>query len=215
MFRTIFAEIKYFKGLFIIIYGSILFLFIKTVIGELNAYDFMISSSILFFIAMGIWGIACGVEKRERYVALLPLSIKKIGIQGLLFIILIKASIFLLWVIAYFTKHIQQDSGFIWTMISLAMLNLIVVGVIAIGIELGYYGTRFRIPIFVIFMIGAIFLFSFSLDVMSPAMNTGVTFLESPEFLKTPIWALLVSLLAGFILYLDYILFMNRKYFLN
>ena len=79
MFRTILAEFKYFKSLFTIIFAFTLFLFIRTIIKESNVYGFIISTSILFLISIGIFGIASLGEKRDRFLALLPMSVKTIA----------------------------------------------------------------------------------------------------------------------------------------
>ena len=74
MLKIIFAELKYNKIIFFIAYGLILYLFMETVYETSNGYGFMKSSSILFFITVGIiYGSAVG-EKRHRL--LFPRSVK-------------------------------------------------------------------------------------------------------------------------------------------
>lgn len=216
MLRAIMAELKYFKYPIIIIYGIILYLFYRTMIEDLDVNGFMLSSSILFLIAMGILGIASGAEKRDRFTAMLPLSIQSIGIQNLMLIIICKTSIFLLWIITYFTIYIRKDPGLIWTMTSFSMFNLTFVGIVMIGIDLGYYVTRFRKTIFIISLIGAMGLFNIFGDIMySDLWINKKAIIISPEFIKTPLWALSTALLAGFILFLDFKLFINRRYYLD
>ena len=177
--------------------------------------NFIVISSTLFLIAMGFLGIAGGGEKRERFFAMSPMSTKSIGMQNLLFVIICKASIFLLWIIAFFTTFIRKYPGLIWVMTSITMCNLTIVGIVMIGIDLGYYGTRFRKTIFIIFLVGAMYLYSIFWDIMFAELINDKAIILSPDFIKTPLWVLSTVILAGLILFLDYILFINRKYFLN
>ena len=221
MLKMIFAELKYNKIIFFISYGLMLYLFLETVYEKSNGYGFMKSSSILFFITVGICCASAVGEKRHRLIALLPLSVKDTEKQGWLFLVLIKASIFILWLILYFTQLIRQDSGIIWTMISFSMLNLIVIGLIWIGGELKCYDIRYPNTIFALFLVGSIFLYIVTMnnienDVFS---KTGIPvpwFVEAYiKFIKWPSGAIFMTLLAGAVIYLSYALSINRKSYLS
>jgi hypothetical protein len=218
MFRTILAELKYFKTPLIFIFGLTLIWFIKTIIEESNIYDFILSTSIMFFISMVILALSVG-EKRDRYYALLPLSVKTIAKQDLLFLILFKAGFFILWIIAYFTRYIQQDPGLIWTMISMAMFNLILICLIIIGGELSFYGTKPRIIIFVISLVISGLLFTAIINNIETYQFS--EFIEIPlleafiKIFKSPVGSLLMSIVAVIFLYLEYITVINRRSNLN
>lgn len=220
MFRIMLAEWKYCKYIFIFIYGLTLYWFTKTIIDESNIYGFIVGTSILFFVFIGILaGISAG-EKRGRFYALLPLSIKTVEKQGLLYVILFNASFFILWIIAYFTRYIQQDPGLIWTMISVAMFNLILICLIILGGELSYYSTRPRIIILVISLVIVIFLFTAIINNIETyqfsEFNIEIPLLEAfIELFKSPAGSLLMSIAAGIFLYLAYIVMINRRSNLN
>lgn len=221
MLKMIFAELKYNKLIFFIAFGLMLYLFMKTVYEKSNGYGFMISSSILFFVIVGICcGTAVG-ENRHRLIVLLPLSVKDTVKQNWLFLVLIKASIFILWLILYFTQLIRQDPGIIWTMISFSMLNLIVIGLIWIGGELKCYDIRYPNTIFFLFLVGSIFLYIVTVNnienyVFSETDIPAPWFFEAYiKFIKWPSGALFMTLLAGAVIYLSYAVSINRKSYLS
>ena len=220
MFRTILAEFKYFKSFFFIFFAFTFFLFMQTIIKGSNVYGFIISTSILFLISTAIFGIASLGEKRDRFLALLPLSVKTTGKQNLLFMILYKVSFFILWIIIYFTRYLQQDPGLIWTMISMAMFNLIFIFLIMIGGELSfYYGKKPRISIFVISIFTSSILFSAIISNIETYQYS--EFIEIPlfeafmELFKLPVGSLFMSIAAGIFFYLAYIVMINRRTNLN
>jgi hypothetical protein len=221
MFKMMLAELKYNKIIFFIAYGMMLYIFMKTGYEKSNGYGFMVNSSILFFVIVGICvGTAVG-ENHHRLIALLPLSVKDTAIQNWLFLILIKASIFILWLILYFTQLIRQDPGIIWAMISFSMLNLIVIGLIWIGADLKYYDIRYPNTIFFLFLVGSIFLYIVTVnnienDIFSK-MDIAVPWLVEAyiKFIKWPSGALFMTLLAGAVIYLSYTLSINRKSYLS
>jgi hypothetical protein len=218
MFKMILAELKYFMSLFIIIYVISLYLFIWTFLKESNGYGLIISTSILFFFSVMILGGGSSKEKRNRFDALLPLSVKTIAKTSLLFLILFKASFFILWIVAYFARYIWQDPGLIWTMISMTMFNLILFGLLMIGGGLSYYGIRPRISIFVISLIIVILLFT---TIINNIRTYQFEFIEIPlleafiELFKSPAGSLMMSITAGIFLYLGYIVTINRRSNLN
>ena len=221
MLKMIFAELKYNKIMFFIAYGLMLYLFLETVYEKSNGYGFMKSSSILFFITVGICCASAAVEKRHRLDALLPLSVKDTVKSAWLFLVLIKASIFILWLILYFAQLIHQDSGIIWTMISFSMLNLIVIGLIWIGGELKLHDIRYPNSIYILFLVGSIFLYVVTVnnienDVFSKMDIPVPWFVEAYiKFIKWPSGALFMTLLAGAVIYLSYALHINRKSYLS
>lgn len=221
MLKMIFAELKYNKIIFFISYGLMLYLFLETVYEKSNGYGFMKSSSILFFITVGICCASAAGEKRHRLDALLPLSVKDTEKMGWLFLVLIKASIFILWLILYFAQLIRQDPGIIWTMISFSMLHLIVIGLISIGGDLILHDIRYPNIIFTLFLAGSIFLYIVTMnnienDVFSEIDIPVPWFVEAYiKFIKWPSGALFMTLLAGVVIYLSYTLSINRKSYLS
>ena len=219
MLKIVFAGLKYNKIIFIIAYGLMLYLFLETLYEKSNGYGFMKSSSILFFITVGIiYGSAVG-EKRHRL--LLPVSVKDTEKTGWLFLVLIKASIFILWLILYFTQLIHHDPGIIWTMISFSTLHLIVIGLISIGGDLKMLDIRYPNTIFLLFLFGSIFLYivtmnSIENDVFSEMDIPVPWFFEAYiKFIKWPSGALFMTLLAGAVIYFSYTLSINRKSYLS
>ena len=219
MFKIILSELNYFKYLFIYVYGLTILLFIMSLLFEIfDVYDFMLISSIIFFITVVIGGVSSDGEKRERLNALLPLSVKTIGKQRLLLIILYQMSVFLLWLILYLAKCVQEDQGVIWTMISTIMFNLIIVCLFVIYGDLEFYGIRFH-KLVLLFMIAcSILLYSIKISHFESDLSFQfeiVTMLEAYKgFFKLPFGALFMCLLAGIIHYISYKVFINRRSYL-
>ncbi len=221
MFKIIISELEYFKYFFIFIYGLILLLFLGTIKFEhIDLYFFMSNSSIIFYISVGIIASVSDKEKRERYQFLLPFSVKTMGKQRLLFVILYQATIFLLWLVLYLTGYFSDNSELIWTLISINMFNLIIIGLFVIYTDLGFYGIRFHKPILALIIAGAIFLYSatmlnIKIQVFS-VINFGTkSFSAYMDFIKLPYGALFMTLFAGIIYYLSYIVYVNRKSYLK
>ncbi len=221
MFKILISELEYYKYFFIFIYGLILLFFLGTIKNEeIDLYFFMSNSSIIFYISVGIFGSASDKEKRERFQSLLPFSVNTMGKQRLLFVILYQTSVFLLWLVIYVTGYIQENSDLIWTMISINMFNLIIICLFVIYTDLGFYGIRFHKPIVALIIAGSIFLYAITMLNIKNYVFSEFSF-ETPlfsaymDFIKLPYGALFMTMFAGILYYLSYIIFINRKSYLK
>ena len=219
MFKIILSKLEYFKYLHIYVYGLTILLFIMALLFEtFDVYEFMIISSIIFFIMVIIGGLSSDGEKRERLYALLPLSVRTIGKQRLLFIILYQMSFFLLWLILYLTRYVQEDQGVIWTMISTVVFNLIIVCLFLLYGDLGFYGIRFHKPILLLIIACSFILYSVKISNFesdaSFQFEIGTTLEAYKGFFELPFGALFMSVLAGMIHYISYEIYINRRSYL-
>ena len=221
MFKIIFSELEYYKYFFIFIYGLMFLLFLGTIkYDHIDLYSYMSNSSIIFYISIGIVGSASDNEKRERFQSLLPFSVKTMGKQRLLFVIFYQTSVFLLWLVIYVMGYIPENSALIWTMISINMFNLILICLFVIYTDLGFYGVRFHKPIVASIIAGSIFLYSITMLNIKSYVFAAFNF-ETPlfstymDFIKLPYGALFMTMFAGILYYLSYIIYVNRKSYLK
>ena len=225
MLRIIMSDLKYFKHLSIFMNGlKLLFFMLAVVFDYIDIYEFMLISSIIFFIEFFIVCTWSNGEKHERFDALLPLSVKTRGKYRLVSIILSQTILFLLWFILYLTRYVQEDPGVIWTMISIIMFNLIFIYLLAINGDLGFYGIKYHKPILALRSILALtitvsiilYFLKFS-DFNSDPSNQPLIWeiLKACKgFFDLPYAALLMSLLAVIIQYISYKVYINRRSYL-
>jgi hypothetical protein len=220
MFKIIISELEYFKYFFSFIFGLILLFFIGAIkFEELDLYSFMSNSSIIFFISVGIFGGSSDKEKRERYHTLLPFSVKTLGKQRLLFIILYQAFVFLLWLVLYFVKYFPENSKLIWPLISIVMFNLIILCFFVIYTDLSFWGIKFHKPMIALIIAFSIFLYSMTIlnlevYVFSELNFNTQLFSAYIDFIKLPYGAIFMTVLAASLYYLSYVIFINRKSYL-
>jgi len=220
MLKIIISELEYFKYFFTFIFGIILLFFIGALkFEELDLYSFMSNSSIIFFISVGIFGGSSDKEKRERYHTLLPFSIKTLGKQRLLFVILYQACVFLLWLIIYFVNYFHENPELIWPMISMIMFNLIIICFFVIYTDLSFWEIKFHKPFIALIIAGSIFLYSITMlnikvYVFSELNINTQLFSTYIDFIKLPYGAIVMFVLAASLYYLSYVIFINRKSYL-
>ena len=106
-------------------------------------------------------------------------------------------------------------------MISFSMLNLIVIGLILIGGELKEHDIRYPYTIFLLFLVGSILLYIVTVNNIE---NDAFSKMDMPlpwfvevyiKLIKWPPGALLMTLLAGVVIYYSYTLAINRKSYLS
>ena len=223
MLKLFFAEWGYYKKLTIFEYCLYLSPFIYLMFNEyenyVDVFSFMMFSMFFFFAIIIPIGLpATAGEKRERFYALLPLSVKTIGRYYIFCLILDNTILFILWIIFYLIKYSQLEPALIWTMISFSMHIYIIFLLIAIGGQFGSYFKKFRGTVLLLSIAGSVSLFIFSVNTIKYTYS--MMNIESPllktylNLIKSPSGALIMSLLAGLMLYLFYKLYVNRKYYL-
>jgi hypothetical protein len=179
----------------------------------------MTNSSILFFVSVGIFGAASDKEKRERYHALLPVSVKIMGKQRLLFVILYQICVFIFWLILYYMKLFDGNSEVIWSLISIIMFNLMIICLFVIYTDLGFYGIKFHKPIIALIIACSIFIYSITLMNINTYVFAELNFDTSLffsyiHFIKLLFGAIVMTLLTGLFYAISYIIFIHRKSYL-
>jgi hypothetical protein len=183
-----------------------------------DVFSYMMLSTFLFFFMILVRAKPIIEEKQVRLYALLPLSEKTMGRYNIFGLILENTSLFILWIIFYLIKYSQLEPGLIWTMISFSMHIYIIFLLFVIGGQYGYYFKKFRKTVLLLSIAGSVYLFLFSVNTIKYTYS--MMKLESPllktylNLIKSPSGALIMSLLAGLMLYLFYKLYLNRKYYL-
>lgn len=223
MLKLFFAEWGYYKKLTIFQYCLYLSPFIYLMFNEyenyVDVFSFMMLSMFFFFFIIIPSGLpATTGEKRVRLYALLPLSEKTIVRYYIFALILDNTILFILWIIFCLIKYTQMEPRLLWTMISFSMHIYIIFLLIAIGGQYGYYFKKFRGTVSLLSIAGSASLFIFSISTIKYTYS--MMNIESPllktylNLIKSPSGALIMSLLAGLMLYLFYKLYINRKYYL-
>lgn len=133
MWRILKADLAYNKIIIFMAYGIIFFL----KFGEL--YQQIFSSIIMAFIAIGIMGSKSDNERRERLQTLLPIPAKTISLARLLFVIIFQAGIFFLWITTSLIGPTGSAVLTINTMLSANALLLILINMLILYTDLGYY----------------------------------------------------------------------------
>lgn len=214
------SELEYFKYHILFIYGLIFSIFMGAIIIDgVGVRSFVLISSIIFFITTARYGSIGEKEKRERMHALLPISVKTIGKQRLLGIILFQTGISLAWFALLFAGNVHENPGIIWSMVSTFMFNLVIVCSFIIGDDLDSCGIKFHKPILVIINTCLIILYVFqNTQINSPVSieNNMLAMLKAySEFFIKPVGALIMSFLVSIFCYIDYKIYINRRSYLS
>jgi len=133
MWRILKAELSYNKLMLFIAYGLVIFLKFGTI------YQEIISSLIIAFISIGIMGSESDKERRERLHVLLPIPIRKISFARLLFLIIFQSVMFILWMTTSAFETVENNQLVIWIMLTANALFLILINLLIIYTDLGFY----------------------------------------------------------------------------
>jgi hypothetical protein len=149
-------------------------------------------------------------EKRDRLHALLPVSIKQLGVERWALLIFLQAGFALLSPFGLILAN-RFELETVFPLLSSNAFLFIIVAVVAIYQELGHFGTRTYRRLFM----GSLFLF-FVLIGLLVLSGQAITFLKNIfEPFSTPEGATIYSLLAiGFFLW-NVIIFTRRRSYLS
>ena len=106
MWQVLKAECEYNKGIVLTAYSlTSLTLIICWQLEVGGVYLLSAATTIIFFFSIPIMGSRSDKEKRDRLYVGLPVSLKQISANRLLFMILFQAGIFFIWGIIFFLQH--------------------------------------------------------------------------------------------------------------
>lgn len=211
MWQILKTELDYTKHGLMIAYLIALLLFIVTVLWEdWDISVYMIHTTIIYFITIGIIGSGSDKEKRTRYHAALPVTPQQRAIVDLLYITLVQAGMFLLWLCMLLFKPHSATASTFWRMFSLNGLLLGLIVIFIIHTHFGFYGTkRYK-------------LFDYAFLMLLIIVAIGISYLGYGDAVARFLWhhymsasgALISTLLWLSLSYLSMIIFVRRKSYL-
>jgi hypothetical protein len=143
MWQILKTELDYTKEGLMVGYAIALLFFIATVIWEdWDISGYMLSTAITYFITIGIIGSEGDKEKRTRYHAALPVTPRERAAVDLLYITLVQAGMFLLWLGMLIFQSNSATAPTFWSMFSLNGLLLSLMAIFIIHTHFGFYGTK-------------------------------------------------------------------------
>ena len=213
MWKMLKAEFEYSKGIILTAYLlTFLTLIICWQLEVGGVYLLSAATTIIFFFSIPIMGSRSDKEKRDRFYVGLPVTLKQISVNRLLFMILFQAGIFFIWGIIFFLDHFGHDNQAIWTMITTSAFVIIIIEFFVLYHDFGYFQTgQYRM----IYIMTLIFFFSGLIgsvtnDLINPeAISFGNT-------IRKTFWdAAVYCMLCFGMLYFNHQLFMRRKSYLS
>ncbi len=143
MWQILKTELDYTKEGLIVGYAIALLFFIAAMMWEnWDISSFMISTAITYFITIGIIGSEGDKEKRTRYHAALPVTPRERAAVDLLYITLVQAGMFVLWLGMLIFKSSSASASTFWSMLSLNGLLLGLMAILIIYTHFGFYSTK-------------------------------------------------------------------------
>jgi hypothetical protein len=143
MWQILKTEFDYTKEGLMVGYAIALLFFIGAVIWEdWGISRYMISTAITYFITIGIIGSEGDKEQRTRLHAALPITPRQRAVVDLLYITLVQAGMFLLWLCMLVFKSSSATASTFWSMVSLNGLLLGLMAIFIIHTHIGFYGTK-------------------------------------------------------------------------
>jgi hypothetical protein len=143
MWQILKTELDYTKEGLMVGYAIALLFFIAAMMWEdWGISRYMLSSAITYFITIGIIGSEGDKEQRTRYHAALPLTPQQRAMSDLLYITLVQAGMFVLWLCMLIFKSSSATASTFWGMLSLNGLLLSLMAILIIHTHFGFYGTR-------------------------------------------------------------------------
>ena len=212
MVQLLRAELRYHKvGLTTTYVVAMLFLIADQIWNLEGVHGLSIFTAITFFAALIVWGIEDDKEKRDRLYCLLSISLSKLSLGRLLFVILFQGGMFVLWLVVYFLEHITTDSWVIWSMFSMNAFFLAIVTLFIIYHDLGYFLTRKYQAYFwlAIISVTATIAYLVYIRIMHETLSFG------PTFPKTVVHSAILNVIAGTLLLLSHKFFVRRKSYLS
>lgn len=141
MWQILKTELDYTKEGLMVGYAIALLFFIAAMMWEdWGISRYMLSTAITYFITIGIIGSEGDKEQRTRYHAALPLTPQQRAMSDLLYITLVQAGMFVLWLCMLIFK--SSSASTFWSMFSLNGLLLGLITIFIIHTHFGFYGTK-------------------------------------------------------------------------
>ena len=204
MWKIFKAELSYNKFGFLIAY--VLAFVIQ--IGEF--YTQIVSSMVIFFIAVGIMGSESDKEKRDRFHSMLPIPIKKLAFIRMVFVVAFQSGFLVILFTHFLNTYFGENNTFFWSILISNGFILSVINIFIIYTELGFFNTKkYR---FIFLGILAFILIALTLAIYWGLFHS--LFVREYSFTKSPLNALIFNLICLGMFYLSYSLFIRRKSYL-
>ena len=204
MWQILKADLSYNKFGFLIAYALALIIHFG------GFYPQIASSTIIFFITIGIMGSASDKEKRNRLYSLLPIPIKQLAFVRLAFVIVFQLGFVVILVNHFLSTYFGKDNSAFWSILVANGFILSWINVFIIYSELGFFNKKkYRLTFLGII---AVVLILIALMLYLGYLRT--FFVISTEIRKTPIDALILNVICFCMFYISYVLFIRRKSYL-
>ena len=205
MWKILKTEISYYKTILIIAYSIVLILQIDGLYGKIG-----ITMAIVLIVYSFI-NSESQKERRNRFHVSLPIPIRQLSIIHLLIMLFFQSGMFIIWLLIFLKDHFGIDNAAIWSMLYANAFTLIVIYLLFIFNDLGFYGRK-KYRIYFIIMI-AFVLIAYAMLLYFGYMRS--LFVFGSEFSKSPLEALISNLILFGTFYLAHVVFVHRKLFLN
>ena len=212
MWTILKADIEYSKPTLIVAYSIGLVIMFFDIVFHIFDIDMLMGiTTVTYFISMGIIGANDNKEKRDRFQTGLPNPLQQLGVARLLFVILFKAGMLVLWIALFLTKYTEDAHRIILNILSVNVFNIIVVTAFIIYSDLGYFRTKmYRIVFLVSTSLTFIFLIWLSLqNYVQYPLSFG------PEIQNSSTEALIYHIICIGLIYFDYTIFLKRRSYLK
>ena len=176
-----------------------------------NFYSLLVVAFITFFVSIGIMGSESDKEKRDRFLTLLPIQLKKYSIARLLFVIFYQLGIIAITSLFYLLKVSNVNSSMKWDMIVMSCFSLIFISFFIIYSDLKFYRSKYYKFIFLIVLaiFIALLIAGMAYHIIPPVLVLG------KNFPKT-FWHAFISIIifAG-LYYISYKVYNGRRSYLG
>jgi hypothetical protein len=208
MWKIFRAELIYNKWSLISVFGILFFLGMSSLLQKWgDAYIFAVITMLILFITVGITGAASDKEKRDRFHRLLPVSLKTQIRVRTLWLIWIELGMYLIWIVYFLIEPTDSVIQALLAMFTFGAVFLNALLSFCIFHDLGYFGKIFYRYIFLFLIIVILVIFVF---------NAGSYSIEiSPGSFNSPVKVILLNILMVGMMYMDYIIFIKRKSYLE
>jgi hypothetical protein len=143
MWRLLKAELDYTKEGLMFAYAITLLFFIAATYWESwDIFGYLASTTITYFITMGIIGSEADNEKRTRFLASLPTPPPQLAMVDLLYVTLVQLGMALFWIGLLLFKSEEATPRAFWGMLSQNGLVLSIITIFIIHTHLGFYGAK-------------------------------------------------------------------------
>lgn len=208
MWQIIKTEMQYTKLAILIAYSIGLLLLVFS-----NFYSLIANTLTVLITAIIFIGVQRFSEKRDRYYARLPITLKSIGLARVLFVLILQSVMILLWLLSFWHEPPVETGKAIYTMIGMSAFWMGTIIIILLFYDLGHFGTRtYRMLFLAAFFLTAIGYKSFIFNRFDESSEQQIV--DKFLFYQSPVGAAIISSIFIGLLFLSVLVFARRRSYL-